>query len=315
MYICDCHCDTLVRAYHDQESLYDNNYHLDIERIIKNGGGMQFFAICMPTKYRYSGGVKYTLQIIDKYNQELKSLNDRQVGFIRVESKKDLQLLDKSKIALLLSIEDGAAIEGSLETLRIFYQLGVRCMSLTWNYRNDLADGIQDSITGGGLTQIGRDVVKEMNRLGMLVDVSHLSPGGFWDVIELSQKPIIASHSNAKALCNIPRNLTDEQIKAIAQGNGVIGINFYSKFLEEKEELASIDSIYRHIDHILNLVGDEYIALGTDFDGVSALPNGFTGVEDIPQVIEYLREKNYSSDTIEKITYKNVLRILNEVLS
>ena len=314
MYICDCHCDTLTKDYDQGESLYSNNYHLDIKRIIENGGGLQFLAICLPSEYRYQGGTKFALQMIDRYNWEIKNLQEKKIDFLKVEAKKDLESLDKHQVALLLSIEDGGAIEDSLEVLRIFHQLGVRCMSLTWNYRNQLADGVNDSSTGGGLTQLGRDVVKEMNRLGMLVDVSHLSPQGFWDVINLTEKPIMATHSNAQTVCRVPRNLTDEQIKAIAENNGVIGINFYSKFLENQEEIANIQSIYKHIDHMVNLVGDEHIALGTDFDGVRNLAQGVSGVQSMPKILEYLRQEGYREATIEKIAYKNVVRILQEVL-
>lgn len=314
MYICDCHCDTLTESYDRGESLYSNSCHLDIKRIIENGGGLQFLAICLPSQYRYQGGIKFALQIIDSYNREMKNLQEKKINFLKVKRKKDLESLDKHQVALLLSIEDGGAIEDSLEVLRIFHQLGVRCMSLTWNYRNQLADGINDSSTGGGLTQLGRNVVKEMNRLGMLVDVSHLSPQGFWDVISLTEKPIMATHSNAQTICGVPRNLTDEQIKAIAENNGVIGINFYSKFLENQEETADIHSIYRHIDHMLNLVGDEHIALGTDFDGVNSLAQGVVGVQSMPRVLDYLRQKGYQEATIEKIAYKNTIRVLKEVL-
>ena len=159
------------------------------------------------------------------------------------------------KAATLLAIEEGGAIDGSLEALRMLYELGVRAMTLTWSNRNDIADGVNEECSGGGLTTFGRQVVAEMNRLGMLVDVSHIATAGFWDVIETSTKPIIATHSNAKTLCSHPRNLNDDQIKAINANDGLIGITFAGQFLEEDYNNACIDSVYRHIDYMLNLFG------------------------------------------------------------
>ena len=137
----------------------------------------------------------------------------------------------------------------------MLYELGVRAITLTWSNRNDIADGVNEECSGGGLTTFGRQVVAEMNRLGMLVDVSHIATAGLWDVIETSTKPIIATHSNAKTLCSHPRNLNDDQIKAINANDGLIGITFAGQFLEEDYNNACIDSVYRHIDYMLNLFG------------------------------------------------------------
>ena len=165
------------------------------------------------------------------------------------------------------------------------------------------------------LTTFGRQVVAEMNRLGMLVDVSHIATAGFWDVIETSTKPIIATHSNAKTLCSHPRNLNDDQIKAINANDGLIGITFAGQFLEEDYNNACIDSVYRHIDYMLNLLGnDDHVGFGSDFDGISHPPYNIHGVQDYKPLIEYLQSKNYSDSTIEKITHKNVLNLLSKVL-
>ena len=215
----------------------------------------------------------------------------------------------------LLAIEEGGAIDGSLEALRMLYELGVRAMTLTWSNRNDIADGVNEECSGGGLTTFGRQVVAEMNRLGMLVDVSHIATAGFWDVIETSTKPIIATHSNAKTLCSHPRNLNDDQIKAINANDGLIGITFAGQFLEEDYNNACIDSVYRHIDYMLNLLGnDDHVGFGSDFDGISHPPYNIHGVQDYKPLIEYLQSKNYSDSTIEKITHKNVLNLLGKVL-
>lgn len=315
MFICDCHCDTLTELYNKNASLYENEQHFDIKRQIALGGGLQFCAIYVPTEvFRYQGGLRYTLCLLDKYNQEIKNLPENGIDVLQVRTAEDAGNVLKHKAATLLAIEEGGAIDGSLEALRCLYELGVRAMTLTWSNRNDIADGINEEATGSGLTLFGKQVVAEMNRLGMLVDVSHISTAGFWSVIETSTKPIIATHSNAKSLCAHPRNLNDEQIKALAQNGGLAGITFAGQFLEEDWRNACIESVYKHIDYMLNLIGnDDHIGFGSDFDGISHPPYNIQGVQDYKPLIEYL-SKYYSDETINKITHQNVINLLQKVL-
>lgn len=315
MFICDCHCDTLTELYNKNASLYENEQHFDIKRQIALGGGLQFCAIYVPTEvFRYQGGLRYTLCLLDKYNQEIKKLHENGIDVLQVRTAEDAGNVLKHKAATLLAIEEGGAIDGSLEALRCLYELGVRAMTLTWSNRNDIADGINEEATGSGLTLFGKQVVAEMNRLGMLVDVSHISTAGFWSVIEASTKPIIATHSNAKSLCSHPRNLNDEQIKALAQNGGLAGITFAGQFLEEDWSNACIESVYKHIDYMLNLIGnDDHIGFGSDFDGISHPPYNIQGVQDYKPLIEYL-SKYYSDETINKITHQNVINLLQKVL-
>lgn len=315
MFICDCHCDTLTELYNKNASLYENEQHFDIKRQIALGGGLQFCAIYVPTEvFRYQGGLRYTLCLLDKYNQEIKKLHENGIDVLQVRTAEDAGNILKHKAATLLAIEEGGAIDGSLEALRCLYELGVRAMTLTWSNRNDIADGINEEATGSGLTLFGKQVVAEMNRLGMLVDVSHISTAGFWSVIETSTKPIIATHSNAKSLCSHPRNLNDVQIKALAQNGGLAGITFAGQFLEEDWRNACIESVYKHIDYMLNLIGnDDHIGFGSDFDGISHPPYNIQGVQDYKPLIEYL-SKYYSDETINKITHQNVINLLQKVL-
>lgn len=315
MFICDCHCDTLTELYNKNASLYKNEQHFDIKRQIALGGGLQFCAIYVPTEvFRYQGGLRYTLCLLDKYNQEIKKLHENGIDVLQVRTAEDAGNVLKHKAATLLAIEEGGAIDGSMEALRCLYELGVRAMTLTWSNRNDIADGINEEATGSGLTLFGKQVVAEMNRLGMLVDVSHISTAGFWSVIETSTKPIIATHSNAKSLCSHPRNLNDEQIKALAQNGGLAGITFAGQFLEEDWRNACIESVYKHIDYMLNLIGnDDHIGFGSDFDGISHPPYNIQGVQDYKPLIEYL-SKYYSDETINKITHQNVINLLQKVL-
>lgn len=313
MLICDCHCDSITKLYQDKQSLYVNTNHFDVQRFINNGGGLQFMAIYLPTALQYAGGIKYVLQVLDYFYKQLQLLSQRKCNVLVVKSLDDLKELHEDKVGMLLGIEDGAALEGSLEVLRAFYQLGIRCITLTWNNRNQLGDGVNECLTSGGLTVFGKQVVKEMNRLGMAVDVSHISEHGFWDVVDITDKPILATHSNAQACCNVARNLKDDQIRAIAKLKGIIGINFYPNFLSNEKEDANIDSIYRHIEYLLTLVGEDYIAFGADFDGINCVPAGVTGIESMPVILDYLAAK-YSAATIEKISYKNAVRVLEEIL-
>lgn len=315
MFICDCHCDTLTELYNKNASLYENEQHFDIKRQIALGGGLQFCAIYVPTEvFRYQGGLRYTLCLLDKYNQEIKKLHENGIDVLQVRTAEDADNVLKHKAATLLAIEEGGAIDGSLEALRCLYELGVRAMTLTWSNRNDIADGINEEATGSGLTLFGKQVVAEMNRLGMLVDVSHISTAGFWSVIETSTKPMIATHSNAKSLCSHQRNLNDEQIKALAQNGGLAGITFAGQFLEEDWRNACIESVYKHIDYMLNLIGnDDHIGFGSDFDGISHPPYNIQGVQDYKPLIEYL-SKYYSDETINKITHQNVINLLQKVL-
>lgn len=315
MFICDCHCDTLTELYNKNASLYENEQHFDIKRQIALGGGLQFCAIYVPTEvFRYQGGLRYTLCLLDKYNQEIKKLHENGIDVLQVRTAEDAGNVLKHKAATLLAIEEGGAIDGSLEALRCLYELGVRAMTLTWSNRNDIADGINEEATGSGLTLFGKQVVAEMNRLGMLVDVSHISTAGFWSVMETSTKLIIATHSNAKSLCSHPRNLNDEQIKALAQNGGLAGITFAGQFLEEDWRNACIESVYKHIDYMLNLIGnDDHIGFGSDFDGISHPPYNIQGVQDYKPLIEYL-SKYYSDETINKITHQNVINLLQKVL-
>lgn len=315
MYICDCHCDTLTELYNKNASLYENEQHFDIKRQIGIGGGLQFCAIYVPTEiFRYQGGLCYTLCLLDKYKQELKKLRQSGIDVLEILTPADAADALNHQAATLLAIEEGGAIDGSLEALRVLYELGLRAMTLTWSNRNDIADGINEEGTGSGLTAFGKQVVAEMNRLGILVDVSHISTAGFWSVLETSTKPIIATHSNAKALCPHPRNLNDEQIKALAQNGGLAGITFAGQFLEEDWRNACIKSVHKHIDYMLNLIGDDdHIGFGSDFDGISHPPYDIHGVQDYKPLVEYL-SKYYSDETIKKITHQNVLNLLQKVL-
>ena len=213
-----------------------------------------------------------------------------------------------------MSIEGGEGIY-SLAHLRNFYRLGVRIIALTWNFSNHIASGALETDETRGLTEFGKLVVAEMNRLGIFADVSHLNDKSFYDVAEYSNKPIIASHSNAravcrsKAVCPVERNLTDDQFEIIKKSGGCVGINFCPDFLNESGK-ADIEDIIRHIEHFMSLGGEDNVGIGADFDGIDSTPDGINGVEDIYKIFDRLLQKGYTENQIEKISHKNFERIL-----
>jgi len=213
----------------------------------------------------------------------------------------------------LLSVEGGEILGETIFMLDIIFKLGVRALGLTWNQRNALADGVGEADTQSKLTQLGQEVILRMNKLGMLIDVSHLNEAGFWHVLELSKDPIVASHSCAKALCAHPRNLTDQQLRALAKQKGLVGVNFYPQFLQETGK-ATRDDVVRHICHIAEVAGVETVGLGSDFDGISETPQGLEHVGNYTHLLDDLRKSGFSPLEIEQITGRNFMRVLSSVL-
>ncbi len=307
----DAHCDTITTIMKTGETLKSNTGHIDMDRLKKYDSFVQFFAAFISPEQAKMGALRRALDIIDKLYREIE-INKNDIMLCR--DYNDIANAIKSrKVAAVLTIEGGEALEGSLAVLRILYQLGVRAITLTWNYRNQIADGVADSVTKGGLTPFGREVVAEMNRLGMLVDVSHLSESGFWDVISLSSSPIIASHSNAKKICSHSRNLTDEQLVALKKNGGVTGINLCPYFIVN-EGKAEIKHVISHIEHIVGLTGEDTLGLGTDFDGIDETPVGLEGVQSFSDLINELLKLNYSEALVNKIAGENFLRVLKTVI-
>ncbi|WP_313755629.1 dipeptidase [Tissierella sp.] len=232
------------------------------------------------------------------------------------------QAIEENKLAVLLGLEGLSGIGEDVETIYTLYQLGFRHATLTWNEQNALATGVKGDVNRG-LTNLGRDAVKIMESLGMILDVSHANDKTFWDIYNIATKPFIASHSNSRALCNVPRNLTDEQIKAIGEKGGLVGINAFNEFINLEHDKRTIDYLINHIEHIVNLIGIDHVALGFDFfeyigndtaDTFTEDPYvGTLGIEDISKgnnLILKLQEKGFSKEDIEKIGYKNFLNLI-----
>lgn len=318
----DFHCDTLMYAYNDDKDkdLYENNFMVDFKSLNEVGVLAQFFAIFMlddeifkeigREKISDDSYIKSSVAILEKKV----NLHDDIVAM--AYSYDDfLKNRQRDKTSVFLTIEDGRSIK-SIEKLEEYYDLGIRLISLTWNYENVLAfpNSRDSSLMNRGLKDFGIAIVERMNQLGMLIDVSHLSDGGFYDVLKYSKKPFIASHSNARALTNHPRNLTDEMIKALADRGGLVGLNFCPQFLNSNpsNEKSKISDMLRHIKHIINVGGEDILAIGSDFDGIEGDLEIRTP-RDMDKLFEALAKEGFSEKIIEKIGYKNAYRIMAEV--
>lgn len=237
----------------------------------------------------------------------------------------------EGRIAILVGVEGGHAIEGSLDRLRELRRRGARYLTLTWNNGNDWAGssvGVNGTRTGG-LTPFGRDVVRELERLGMIVDLSHVSERTFDDVLEIATNPVVATHSCARALADHPRNLSDDQLRAVARTGGVVGVNFYSRFLDPAYLAAArareagdenvalpgtpLSLLVDHVEHLARVAGPEHVALGSDFDGVSALPVGMEDVTRLPCLAEALLERGFGDDELRLFLGGNLLRVMERV--
>jgi membrane dipeptidase len=309
--IADSHCDSILDVASGKRILAEetNTGHLDFPRMMKGQIALQFMALFIEQHYRPHGVLMRTLELIDLIKNEI-----NKVDYIDlVLNKNDLNEFVSNKPKILLAIEGGEAICGSLGVLRCFFNLGIRSMTLTWNYRNEIADGCGEEPFGQGLSKFGQEVVREMNRLGMLIDVSHLSEKSFWDVLKYTEQPVIASHSCCKALSDHKRNLSNEQMKALAEMGGVLAINFYPPFLNLTDE-ATIEDVVNHITYASEIMGVEHVGLGSDFDGIETVPTGLENIEYLPRLIDTLENKGFSSEEIAKIMGNNIIGLLKRVL-
>ena len=287
--------------------------HTDLPRLRAGGVGAVFFAVFVAGSYeRDSRSANRALEMIDTVRRDIAGRYP--ADFVLAFSADDIEIAHRTgKIAALMGLEGGHAIEDSLRLLRDFYALGVRYMTLTHNNSNGWADSSRDVARHNGLSEFGRQVIREMNRLGMMVDVSHVSDKTFWDAIETSRAPVFASHSSCRALANVPRNMTDEMIRAVAKKGGVVQINFSCSFLSPTPEKASIDDVVAHIEHVVEVAGVDHVGIGSDFDGVRCTPKGLKDVSEFPNLTRALLEKGYKAADIRKIYGGNLLRVMRAV--
>lgn len=328
MKVVDMHCDTIYEIDRLQRkgediSLRDNHLNISLEKMKQGDYLLQNFAMFTHLG-KNRDPIQHVQHLIDTFYLEIEKNKD----MIRVVYQYDDILKNQSDgyMSALLTLEEGAVVNQDLSYLRNYYRLGVRMITLNWNFPNGIghpnfdiqgdSHGYHTCDTENGLTDFGIQYVQECEKLGIIIDVSHLSDAGFADVLHYTKKPFVASHSNARTLCNHARNLSDEMILELAERGGVMGINYAADFLDENEKedaLSKISSMVKHILYIKNLVGIDCIGLGSDFDGI---PQNLElkDASMMPLLYKALQDAHLSEEEIEKIFYKNVLRVYKEVL-
>ncbi|MFH1699234.1 MAG: dipeptidase [Candidatus Zixiibacteriota bacterium] len=357
--VVDLHSDTALRMMRGFDiSLRDTTGHMDIPRLVEGGVNLQVFACFLSTDTPLEECRELADEIIDSMEAQFSANSDKiEVCLTAANAER---IIGEGKIAAFIGIENGVAISNSIENLEHFYNRGVRYLTLTHTSSNDWCISSADTLPAfNGLTDFGREVVRKMNDLGMIIDISHSHALTVEEVLKISTDPIIASHSCVYDLCPHDRNLTDEQIKAIAQNGGMIGINFYTGYLSGEinrisdsawEVLGPVydslrveyernDSLWRearrdlyrqvreatagvevnvatvvdHIDHIVNLVGADYVGFGSDFDGIPTLPDGLTDCSMVPNITAELVNRGYTEQDIRKILGGNFMRVFHQV--
>lgn len=318
MSLIDLHCDTafLMSVMKEPVELRQNNLCVDLEKMKQADSMAQFFASFIHMKFfdgDYDKAYSAALAMLRKTKSEMEKNSD----LIRLARNYD-ELMENYNAGLMsgiLTIEEGGIIDNKMERLEELYGEGVRLITLTWNFENCLGypNSEDTDLMNKGLKPFGIEVVERMNDLGIIVDVSHLSDGGFWDVIKYSKKPAIASHSNCRMECGHRRNLTDDMIRALAEKGGISGLNFYPVFLNG-EESANVDDLVRHIVHMYHVGGEEFVSIGTDFDGFEGAVDGLEHIGKMPLFYDALKKRKFTDSQIEKFWYKNALRVIKDVL-
>ncbi len=308
MIIVDAHCDTLTKSIDNHMNIIKNSLHWDITRASKFSGFVQFLAI-----FQDPGREKPTMARVRRYIHAAEKTEKKSSVFRLCKCAADITKgLAQNRVCGLLAIEGGDCLEGETGNLQKLYNMGVRCITLTWNNANELGDGCED-VRYGGLTNFGRKIVRLMQDIGIIVDISHADEKTFWDCMEECTKPVIASHSNAKTIFYHSRNLDDNQICAIAKARGVIGVNFYTEFIGA-EKSVHITGLLRHIEHICAIAGEDHVCIGADFDGMESLPLPIRGVQDMDILFQSLARLNYTDNVISKIAGGNLLRVIMQIL-
>ncbi len=349
----DSHIDTIQHVLIAHADLAQSlpYAHVDFPKLREGGMHAPFFALWVPVFYPGAEAVRRTLELRDAMQSVLDAHKD-QIELATTAS--DIERIVKSgKIAAFLSIEGGHQIDNDLAVLRTYYRLGIRAMTLTHFKDNDWADSSTDKPQHNGLTPFGKGVVREMNRLGMIVDVSHVSDKTFYDAIAVSSKPVILSHSSSRAISDIPRNVTDDMLRALAKNGGVIGINFGEGFINHKDAaalnaaisnlssgpadssaktldeyaakeyrdqiagqhkaVATLDDVVTQIDHMVKIAGIDHVGIGSDFDGITAPPQGLENISRMPYLVAALLKHGYTDRDVKKILGENYLRVIREV--
>lgn len=297
--------------------------HTDIERLRKGMVGAQFWSVYIPSSSVKEGAARMQLEQIDIARQIIARYPDH---FELATNASEIErIFGAGKIASLLGIEGGHAIENSLGALRAYYDLGVRYMTLTHGGTIDWADAATDSARHNGLTPFGKEVVREMNRLGMLVDLSHVAPATMHAALDVSEAPVIFSHSSARAITDHPRNVPDDVLRRIPENGGIVMVTFVPSFISEKvmkhrrgsgpAPRATMADAIAHIEHIRKVAGIDHVGIGGDYDGIDSTPDGLEDVSTYPALFAELAKRGWSDEDLRKLAGENLLRVMREAES
>ena len=299
MRLFDLHCDTITECYNRRLALGDNReLHIALDRGGRFATWVQCFAVWIPDTLRGQAAVRFFDAVTSFLRQETQKNAEKITICI---NKEDINNLDRC-CGAVLTVEGGAVLAGNLDNIAHLHQQGVRALTLTWNGSCEIGDGAQVR-QPGGLTAFGRQAIPLLEENGIVVDVSHASDPLFEDVAALAQKPFIATHSNSRAVCDHPRNLTDHQFGIIRDRGGLVGINLFREFLRA-DGRATLDDVFRHVYHFLELGGEHTLALGTDFDGCDVL-EAVSGIQDLEILGEYFYKHGLDTGLIDQIFYQN----------
>lgn len=298
----DAHADTIEFALDNKLKLNDKRLSFNLLGVNEFLPYIQFMACFVHDKYK-GHGYNRVMNILDYYNQICAKYNNITI----IKNKKDIDsILINSGLGIVLTIENGVALDKKIYNIYNLYNMGIRQMTITWDLPNELGTG-NKAILDEGLTMFGKRCIEVMNKIGMIIDVSHASQNTFWDIANITTKPIMASHSNVYNLCNNRRNLKDNQIKQIANLNGIIGITYYTRFLTNATT-SSVNDVVNHIEYVTNLVGINHVCLGSDFDGINRkeLPQNLKSIKDIYKIEECMRLRGFSEKEIKKVMGQNL---------
>lgn len=312
MFVLDSHCDTPSEMVRGRDLSIDNaTGHVDFPKIGRSGVDGAFFALYIPADLDENEAIRCAMR-------QYEAVTDALIGGqARVATSMNQAYRNKEEglFSIFLGLENGSPIGKSIDRVKMLYDKGIRYITLCHSRDNEICDSCATLVKRwGGLSPFGQKVVAEMNRLGMLIDVSHVSDETFYDVLKYSSKPVVATHSCCRTLCNHPRNMTDDMIRALAAAGGVIQINFYPYFLDssykEGGDRPSYTMIADHIDHVVGLVGVDHVGIGSDFDGIEVTPDGMENISMVPKLLDELRRRGYSEADLAKIASGNFFRIL-----
>ncbi len=307
MNLIDTHVDTITTLLDNKQFLLDNTNHISLNKLSTFEKKGIYFAIWLSEERRKNSFAE-TINAINFYYNEIEQ-NKTLISHANNYQEFD-DIFNSGKVASILGLEGGEAIEGNFDNLFTLYSMGVRLITLTWNNDNEIGSGVLGS--DRGLTAFGKTFVKKLNDMNIILDVSHLNRKGFFDVIDLTQKPLLASHSNSYAIHSSKRNLFDDQLEELKNTKSYVSFTIHSPFINGTDNCNTND-ILRHIDHLLNKLGEDFVSIGTDFDGTNFLPCEINNISDL--ILLYnLVKKTYNTEITNKIFYKNQLDFLKKVI-